>query len=361
MEGRATRGQSIKSYYFSPMNRIHKLDGLRGLFALFVVLFHFNINNAPAFLVNNFFVRESYIFVDFFFILSGYVIALTYDDKINSRKTFMQFLLKRCIRLYPLLLFSTGMYWYFVHPHFDKQNIFLALDTLLLTNSTPILGTGIGMNYPSWSISSEMISYLVFGVCSLVAFQKRKIKLISIITIICLGFLAYQQNYFQTGSFGFIRGLACFNLGFIVYVLAKKKIQLPNSIEWMIATGILVLMYCHFTATFQNALWIQFMIPISFAISIFIMIKTNGFLSKLLQTKPFLFLGKISYSVYLNQAFIIGYCIPKLFRWIQCTNGETKKTISIVFLLVILVLYSWATQYLVEKQIGKKLMRLIRN
>ena len=343
------------------MPRIHKLDGLRGLFALFVVLFHFNSNNAPAALVNNFFVRESYIFVDFFFILSGYVISFTYHDKINSRKTFLQFLLKRFIRLYPLLLFSTCMYWYFVHPHFDKQNILLALDTLLLTNSTPILGSEIGMNYPSWSISSEMISYFVFGLSSLIAIQKRKTILIGIVTMACFGFLAYQQNYFQTGSFGFVRGLACFNLGFIVYVLAKKNFQLPNIFEWLITTGILLLMYCHFTATVQNALGIQFMIPIGFAISILVFIKTYGLISKLLQTKPFLFLGKISYSIYLNQAFMIGYGIPKLFRWIQCSNGDAKKTISIVLLLVILICYSWATQYLIEKQIGKKLMHLIRD
>ena len=89
------------------MNRIHKLDGLRGLFALFVVLFHFNKHNAPQYIVNNFFVRESYMFVDFFFILSGFVITLSYDQKITNSKTFFQFLKKRWNRLYPLLFFST--------------------------------------------------------------------------------------------------------------------------------------------------------------------------------------------------------------------------------------------------------------
>jgi peptidoglycan/LPS O-acetylase OafA/YrhL len=344
------------------MQRINKLDGLRGLFALFVVLFHFNINNAPAALVNNFFVRESYIFVDFFFILSGYVIALTYADKLKDIKSFGKFVSKRFIRLYPLLLFSTLMYWYFVHPFLDKQNILLALDTLFLTNATPILGTGIGMNYPSWSISSEMISYLVFGICSIVAINKRKPYLIAIITIGCFAFLVNQQNYFLTGTFGFVRGLACFNLGYFIHVITSKDYKIPNALEWIITICIIALMYFHFTVPQINPIYhitVQFLIPITFAISILIFIKTNGLISKILQTKPLLFLGQISYSVYLNHAFIIGFGIPKLYKLVKITNADIKKLVCVSLLLIALLLYSWVTQYVIEKQLGKRLSKYI--
>jgi peptidoglycan/LPS O-acetylase OafA/YrhL len=344
------------------MQRINKLDGLRGLFALFVVLFHFNKNNAPQFIVDNFFVRESYIFVDFFFILSGYVITLTYDQRLRSSIDFFKFIKKRFIRLYPLLLFSTIMYWAFVHPQFDKRNILLALDTLLLTNATPILGSGIGMNYPSWSISSEMISYLLFGLISILSIHKKKSIVIGILTIGCFCFLALQENYFLTGSFGFIRGLACFNLGYFIYTIASRKINLSHHAEWFIFVGIIGLMYLHYTIADPKVILIlQFLIPFAFATSILVLIKTNGFLSLLLQTKPFLFLGKISYSVYLNHAFIIGFFIPKLFKWIQFTNGESKKTISIGILLVILICYSWCTYFLIENKLGKKLAAFIKH
>jgi peptidoglycan/LPS O-acetylase OafA/YrhL len=345
------------------MPRIHKLDGLRGLFALFVVLFHFNINNAPAALVNNFFVRESYIFVDFFFILSGYVITLTYNEKIYSSASLKQFLKKRLLRLYPLLLFSTCMYWYFVHPFLDKQNVNLALDTLLLTNSSPILGTEIGMNYPSWSISSEMISYIVFGICSVIAIRKNKTLLITIITFCCFAFLAYQQNYFVTGSFGFVRGLACFNLGYLIFIIAQKRIKLPNYSEGVIGLIVTALMYFLYHTTSKNIiaiLSIQFLVPIVFAIAIFVLIKTNGSISKILSTSPLQFLGKISYSVYLNQAFIIGFGVPKLYRWIHLGNGILQQTICVVLLLLILIFYSWGTQFLIESKLGKKLNALVK-
>jgi peptidoglycan/LPS O-acetylase OafA/YrhL len=345
------------------MQRIHKLDGLRGLFALFVVLFHFNKHNAPSYIVNNFFVRESYIFVDFFFILSGYVITLTYNDSLSKMRDLWPFLKKRLIRLYPLLLFSTLMYWGFVHPQLNDRNILLALDTLLLTNATPILGSGIGMNYPSWSISSELISYLVFGLSSVIAIQKRKPFIIGCITICCFLILAFQQNYFQTGEFGFLRGLACFNLGYFIYFFGDRKMNIPNVVEWMIPLFIVALMYYYNHATLTSALQIvliQFLIPLTFAVSIYLLIKTNGLLSDFLQIKPLLFLGKISYSVYLNHAFVIGYFIPKLFNWIQYTNGEIKKTIAIALLLLILISYSWLTQYLIEYKLGKKIAHYLK-
>jgi peptidoglycan/LPS O-acetylase OafA/YrhL len=344
------------------MPRIHKLDGLRGLFALFVVLFHFNINNAPATLVNNFFVRQSFIFVDFFFILSGYVITITYNDRINSSKSFLQFLKKRFIRLYPMLLFSTGMYWYFVRPFSDKHHIFLALDTLLLTNSTPILGTTIGMNYPSWSISSEMISYLIFGVCSLIAINKKKNHLIIAITIACFGFLLYQQNYFQTGSWGFIRGLACFNLGYLIHMLATKNIKLHDYLEGFIMIIISAMMYFLYHLKIKNTLvltCIHFLVPILFAFSIFVLIKSDGIISRILQATPLQFLGKISYSLYLNQALVIGFMIPKLFKWINMPNEDLKKIICVLIILTILVAYSWLTQLLIEQKLGKRLSKLM--
>jgi peptidoglycan/LPS O-acetylase OafA/YrhL len=250
------------------------------------------------------------------------------------------------------------MYWGFVHPQLNDRNILLALDTLLLTNATPILGSGIGMNYPSWSISSEMISYLVFGLSSMIAIRKRKPFIIGGITICCFLILAFQQNYFQTGAFGFLRGLACFNLGYFIYFFGEKKINIPNVLEWTIPLFIVALMYYYNHAVSTSALQfvlIQFLIPLTFAISIYLLIKTSGLLSDFLQSKPLLFLGKISYSVYLNHAFVIGFFIPKLFRWMQCLNGEIKKTIAISILLLILIGYSWLTQYFIENKLGKKL------
>jgi peptidoglycan/LPS O-acetylase OafA/YrhL len=105
---------------------------------------------------------------------------------------------------------------------------------------------------------------------------------------------------------------------------------------------------------------IQFLVPIVFAIAIFVLIKTNGSISKILSTSPLQFLGKISYSVYLNQAFIIGFGVPKLYRWIHLGNGFLQQITCVVLLLLILIFYSWGTQFLIESKLGKKLNALVK-
>ena len=59
---------------------------------------------------NNFLIRESYLFVDFFFVLSGYVIALNYNIMIGS-DALIKYLKKRFFRLYPLLLYTTLLFF----------------------------------------------------------------------------------------------------------------------------------------------------------------------------------------------------------------------------------------------------------
>ena len=178
--------------------RINKLDGLRGIFSLLVVLYHFSPFLLSQQVYDYFFIRQSRCFVDFFFVLSGYVIAVNYDHAIDNVNLFFTYVKKRFIRLYPLLLYSTliVLFYEIIYNNFlvhyikvenqsTTSHLFSrTLDTLLFTNATPILGSDYGMNLPSWSISSEMISYLAFGVISLYAVGKRKNILVLLIVII---------------------------------------------------------------------------------------------------------------------------------------------------------------------------------
>jgi hypothetical protein len=61
----------------------------------------------------------------------------------------------------------------------------------------------------------------------------------------------------------------------------------------------------------------------------------------------------------LNQTFIIGFGIPKLYKWIHLGNGILQQTTCVILLLVILIIYSLGTQYLIENELGKKLKILI--
>ena len=70
--------------------RIHKLDGLRGFCSLMVVFYHYPQPFLPDFIFSNFFIRESWSFVDFFFVLSGFVISYNYSTLSNSNDFWLE-------------------------------------------------------------------------------------------------------------------------------------------------------------------------------------------------------------------------------------------------------------------------------
>src|SRR3954470_16211421 len=85
-----------------PGNRFEALDGWRGVCACLVVLFHFH-GYSPLHSMG--LVRNSYLFVDFFFVLSGFVIAWNYANRLDTWGGVKRFLLLRLGRVYPLHVF----------------------------------------------------------------------------------------------------------------------------------------------------------------------------------------------------------------------------------------------------------------
>lgn len=77
------------------------LDGLRGIAALAIVIFHFMEWAYPDFSKN--FIAHGFLAVDFFFCLSGFVIAYAYDNRIEKMGV-LEFFKSRAIRLHPLIL-----------------------------------------------------------------------------------------------------------------------------------------------------------------------------------------------------------------------------------------------------------------
>lgn len=84
--------------------RYHILDGLRGVAAIFVIWYHFfeGFATSPADQMCN----HGYLAVDFFFILSGFVIGYAYDERWKKGMTFGNFMLRRVIRLHPMVILS---------------------------------------------------------------------------------------------------------------------------------------------------------------------------------------------------------------------------------------------------------------
>jgi peptidoglycan/LPS O-acetylase OafA/YrhL len=141
------------------------LDGLRGSAAFLIVIFHL-FNYAFAFHGPYAIVKHAHLAVDFFFALSGFVVAYAYDDR-WTRMTTMQFFRIRLIRLHPLVLIGAtlGLLFYLFDPFSKMMNrgplsmVLLAyLTSLLLLPSPAIAGRhneSQALNGPAWSLMQE--------------------------------------------------------------------------------------------------------------------------------------------------------------------------------------------------------------
>ena len=350
--------------------RIYKLDGLRGIFSLMIVFFHYREAFLPEFMHQLFFVRQAYTFVDFFFVLSGYVIAFNYNQ-LNSFKEFKIYIKKRFVRLFPLLFFTTTLTLIFdfvgnfylpsLVNNVDSLSVLLLryMDTLFFTNSCPILGSTSGINGASWSISSEMISYLAFGIISIYTIGKRKNLIIATLIFICIAFSVYNGSHFNTGDYGFIRGLISFNFGFFVWYTSNLKTikQIPNVFEYMIPVMLLIIFYVmhNYLNEYNKEMFGLFIVPIFFSLSIAVLLRTNGGLSNFLSSKPLVFLGDISYSIYLNHALMV-IVIPKIiFSLFKVPQNTFTELFLLILIIALTIIVSNYTYLYIEKKGGKVL------
>lgn len=148
--------------------RYEALDGLRGLAAIGVLCFHFSIIGLPV-------ATHGYLAVDFFFMLSGFVIAHAYSHKLEAL-AWPDFAKLRFIRVLPLsvagLLAGTG---YFVIRYFYQPQSQYSMDSILLgtafnlflipkpwVTDTPT-DTIFSTNTPLWSLSLEIVVNLVWA------------------------------------------------------------------------------------------------------------------------------------------------------------------------------------------------------
>jgi peptidoglycan/LPS O-acetylase OafA/YrhL len=149
------------------------LDGLRGSAAFLIVVFHL-FNYSFSFQGPWALVKHAYLAVDFFFALSGFVVAYAYDDR-WGKMTTLQFFRIRLIRLHPLVLLGAtlGLLFYLFDPFGKAMNhtpaLSLLLTYILSLLLLPSLPTGgrpnetQALNGPAWSLMQEYLGNIAYG------------------------------------------------------------------------------------------------------------------------------------------------------------------------------------------------------
>ncbi len=220
------------------------LTPLRGIAALLLVIFHCNLMYSP-FLPQGYtqFLYNCPLWVDFFFVLSGFIMSYTYKkyfyESVNKRN-YKKFLGARFARVYPLNIITT--LWAFVCSSFivhlsanldplfaEIFNLKALPACLLLIQSMHIGYITPPLNTPAWSLSTEWWVYMIFPfILPLFIRLRRSGKIIVPLLIITfyivlkymIGPISQGNNgptiFFMT-DFGFLRCVAGFFTGMLLY------------------------------------------------------------------------------------------------------------------------------------------------
>ena len=319
--------------------RYEILDGLRGVAAIIVIIFHFfelySFGNPAKQIINH-----GYLAVDFFYVLSGFVIGYAYDDRWD-RMSYWDFYKRRLIRLHPMVIAGSvlGLCYYFfgegatcpnienVKPHYFFINIIMNIFMIPTPNELDIRGWGEtnSFNGPNWTLSYE---YLINILYSLVL---RRLHTI-IIGILCLlssllvlnltlNFDVFNvmkeresTKYTVIGGWsltscelcvGFTRLFYPFFAGYLVYRL-NIKIKIPYS--FIICSLLLIFFLCFIRVggddhPIFNGIYEAFVIIVIFPL--IIMIGAGDNTKNELIIKICKFIGELSYPIYITHYPII--------------------------------------------------------
>ena len=290
--------------------RFENLDALRGICALLVALFHFH---STGYLVQLPIVKNGWLFVDYFFVLSGFVIAHSYGERLGSDQVSLaRFMSLRIGRIVPLHLAILAAFvalelalfllpdvlgkFTSRQPFEDHRDIPLLIQNVAMLHSFG-LGDKLSWNSPSWSIAAEMWTYFVFALVFIV--RGRSLWPVAAMSIVAGAIIVTNWSSLSlTYDWGFLRCVFGFGIGVLTYH-AWRRWDAKLSGHWEILAVLLVV---GFVSLAENE--VTFAAPFIFAVTIFVLAQQRGAVSRILNLSFLQFLGLISYSIYMVHMFV---------------------------------------------------------
>jgi peptidoglycan/LPS O-acetylase OafA/YrhL len=313
-------------------HRFELLDALRGIGALFIATLH-----TPPTMQRLMPFRLSYLAVDLFFCLSGFVIAFSYEDRLLHSMTLAKFMLVRFIRLYPLYLlglmiglcaFVTRNY---LLPPQQRAGSELAISFVLglfmlpsLLHTT-ITTNAFPFNPPSWSLFFEIGINLIYAAALVV--RRAGTALLLAVSLAALGFTLHEvlSHNAQFGSgwsadrhffLGIPRITFSFLLGVVLFRLfrARPALRVPAHLHGVAGMGIVLATIFIFVGPFRFAESLGYQAAmISIVMPALIFVGAGVHVAPVFR-KQCLFMGEVSYPLYILHLPLLSplYFLQKL-------------------------------------------------
>ena len=384
-----------KSMLLRSKQRYDILDGLRGVAALMVIIFHFfelySFGNPSKQIINH-----GYLAVDFFYVLSGFVLGYAYDDRWD-KMSYWDFYKRRLIRLHPMVIAGSllGMCYFFLGECINSPNIesvnplyfFLTIIMSILMIPCPaqmdIRGWGEtnSFNGPNWTLTYEYIVNILYSLI----FRRLHTIIIGILTLASALLLVNltcnfdifnvmnereSNKYTVIGGWsltscelcvGFTRLFYPYFAGYLVYRL-KLKIRIPYS---FIICSIILITFLSMPRLEKegypifNGIYEAIVIILIFPLVI--IIGAGDTTKNEILTKICKFIGELSYPIYIthypiiymNSAWTSFHMKDSLFNKIMLSIGSFFIMVFNAYSLIELYdkpVRKWlANKYLVKK------------
>lgn len=283
------------------------LDGLRGIAALAIVIFHFMewVYTDPS---KNF-IGHGFLAVDFFFCLSGFVIGYAYDDRI-AKMGIRKFFVSRIVRLHPLVIAGSvlGLLAFLFDPFgghpelYSTGKIILTFLCSILLIPLPVIeDRGFNLfsfNAPAWSLFWEYIANIVYAFV-LYRVGRRYLLLLTILSALAIFYVGYRSGNLLGGWSGptFWDGSARISYSFLAGLLIYRSNGIiKNKLGFI---GLAILLFLAFIMPFSKWNWLSEPIVVLFYFPLLIALGAGAALAPGLK-KFCIFSGKISYPLYMT-------------------------------------------------------------
>lgn len=390
--------------------RYEELDSLRGLaattvmvhhclitFSIFLSIYYHDQINSDSILLHIFSNTPLHVFwagheaVILFFILSGFVLTLLLKSK---KLKYTSYAIGRFFRIYLPYITSIAISLIFLNFFYDNKQEDLSawfngmweheVSIKELVSYIFMLGYDThNVNTVTWSLIHEMRISLLFPIIVYLIYKWNWKTTLSICTLVFMSLfvvftiisnlLSSNIISYLAASVGMTFYYCCFFvLGSILARYKEDLIAVCKNLSSKFKLGLSLIALCCYTIEWwipligelkysenlivQNGFMVMIDISIGISVSIvFILALSSSRFSNLLNLKPLLFLGKISYSLYLVHPIVLLLLINLL-------KGVIPISIIMILVPVISIIVAWAMYHIIEKPsivIGKKIDKLL--
>ena len=349
------------------------LDGLRGVAALLVVWYH--VHEGFAFASGGAItgINHGYLAVDFFFMLSGFVISYAYDDRWAHNLSLKSFFKRRIIRLHPMVIMGAviGMVTFILQgsvrwdgTHVATSSVMIAmLCAMFMIPATPgcryeVRGNGemFPLNGPIWSLFFEYLGNILYALAIRRMSKRALTWLVVILGVLHMSFALLDMSGYGNIGVGwtlnnanFFGGMLRMLFPFTAGMLIARNFRAINvRCAFWICSAALLALFCvpYLPQSFKlsaslsitlNGAFESFCVVVVFPLLVWL--GASGTTSHRFSDRICNFLGDISYTLYVIHFPFIYLFYAWLINTEKYTLAETWPVVIGLYLVCILVAY----------------------